>query len=868
METHSQDSHLSESNPAFSYAKSGSMTIIDLLNAAGQLTLAQQPFQVIGLYRLWLQHTRSPIAYAAWFNLGVTLSNVGDPAAAEQAYLTALGLKPDFVEAHLNLGNLQEAKGQPEQALATWRKVLDIVDISVENDRPFYIQALNNLGRLLEIYKHNAEAQDMLLCSLKLNPKQPKVITHWVHLRQKQCDWPIYSSVEGISHEEMVNATSALAMLSASDDPAEQLASSQRFVDQNILKNVQPMSSKRSYGHQRLRIGYLSSDFGSHAVSILIAELLELHDRQKVEVYGFCWTKEDGTPLRARMVSAMDHHIRINTLDDQQAAKCIREHEIDILIDLHGLTSGMRANILSYRPAPLQMTYLGFPGSTALPEIDYVLCDRFVLPPDLAIFFTEKPLYLSNTFQVNDRKRVIGPRLNRADCGLPVDNFIFCSFNNNYKFTSDMFACWMRILFRVPNSILWLVADSDQVKENLSIQAEHHGVQRSRLYFADRVGPDAYLARYQVADLFLDTLPFNAGTTASDALWAGLPLLTSVGHTFAARMAGSLLQAVDLPELITYNLQDYEDKAVELANSPERIVAMKQHLVDIHLSCALFDSPRFVQDLENIFKQKIDELPPALIKTSYLSANLDYIECPNAPSNFNVQQNVVDRRYVIVAPPFQHNSAGIRVLYELQKWLVRAGLDAIVCTWFQGYPVDQFSDDIVIYPEVAPGNILNAKHVVRYIMNVPGKLGHGEHKYADNEILIAYNKDLSCYTDGAILQVPSIEPFFNDTNTVKNKNAVYIGKGKDLGRHPDNCILITKTYPPTRRDLALLLRSVNTLYIYDDFSMIVMEAKLCGCVVKLIKSNGEIFEYPYVFIPTLNQFKDQLHEFIEMTKRL
>jgi len=626
METLKPVSQFSETIPSFSHAQTGTMTIIELFNAAGQLTRDQKATSAIELYRLWLQHTSSPIAYAAWFNLGVTLSNTGDPAAAEQAYLTALGLKPDFVEAHLNLGNLQEAKGQPEQALATWRRVLDIIDLDVENDRPFYIQALNNLGRLLEIHKRNAEAQEMLLRSLKINPKQPKVITHWVHLRQKQCDWPIYSLVESISHEEMVNATSALAMLSASDDPAEQLAASQRYVEQNILKNVQPMSSKRSYGHQRLRIGYLSSDFCTHAVSILIAELLELHDRQKCEIYGFCWTKEDGTPLRARMVAAMDHHIRIGTMSDEQAARCIRDHEIDILIDMHGLTSGMRANILSYRPAPLQMTYLGFPGSTALPEIDYVLCDRFVLPPELALFFTEKPLYLPNTFQVNDRKRVIGQRPSRADCGLPSDAFVFCSFNNNHKFTPDMFSCWMRILLRSPSSILWLVADSEQVKDNLSVQAEHHGVLRSRLIFAGRVGPDAYLARYQAADLFLDTLPFNAGTTASDALWAGLPLLTCVGHTFAARMAGSLLQAVDLPELITYKLQDYEDKAVELAQHPERITAMKQHLADTHLSCVLFDSPRFVRDLEKMLLQVITQD----LKTEYKELRLETVEPINA----------------------------------------------------------------------------------------------------------------------------------------------------------------------------------------------------------------------------------------------
>jgi predicted O-linked N-acetylglucosamine transferase (SPINDLY family) len=622
---------LQATEQAFALAVQGALSVIELFNATRRLTEAKQTDIAIQLYQLWINNTQSPIAYAAHFNLGVLLSNNNDQAGAERAYRSAITLKSDFVEGHLNLGTLLEAKGQPELALETWRKVLGIINLDVENDRPFYTQALNNLGRLLEIRKQNAQAQEMLHRSLLINPKQPNVITHWVHLRQKQCEWPIYSPIDGISMVEMVSATSALAMLSASDDPAEQLAASRRYVEKNILKNVQSMSNKRGYGHQRLRIGYLSSDFGSHAVSILIAELLELHDREKVEVYGFCWTKEDGTPLRARMIAAMDHHIRIGALNDQQAAKCIRDYEIDILIDLHGLTSGMRANILSYRPAPLQMTYLGFPGSTALPEIDYVLSDKFVLPPELTPFFTEKPLYLPNTFQINDRKRVIGPRPSRASCGLPEDAFVFCSFNNNHKFTPEVFGCWMRILLRASNSVLWLIADSEQVQDNLLLEAERLGVSRSRLFFADRVGPDAYLARYQVADLFLDTLPFNAGTTASDALWAGLPLLTCVGHTFAARMAGSLLLAAELPELITYNFQDYEDKAAELAEQPTRVTAIKQHLAQTRLSCALFDSPRFVRDFEQVLQQVLTQNLPA-------ETDLMVASTPDTTRSVNIQE--------------------------------------------------------------------------------------------------------------------------------------------------------------------------------------------------------------------------------------
>jgi hypothetical protein len=463
---------------------------------------------------------------------------------------------------------------------------------------------------------------------------------------------------------------------------------------------------------------------------------------------------------------------------------------------------------------------------------------------------------------------VIGPRPTKASCGLPEDAFVFCSFNNNFKFSPEVFGVWMHLLERVPGSILWLVADNEWVRENLCKSAEKLGIARERLYFAGRVGPADYLARLQLADLFLDTSPFGGGTSVSDALWAGLPVLTYSGRTFASRMAGSLLQAVDLPELITFSLQEYEEKAVVLAQDRSKIEAMKRKLDENRMTCTLFDSPRFVRDLEVVYRRIVDELPAPPVKSTTISKELNYIEAPYSTPNLDKQPDPEGRRYVIAAPPFQHNSAGIRVLYELQKWLIRAGLDAIVCTWFEGYPVDQFADDIVIYPEVAPGNLLKAKRVIRYILNEPGKLGHGEKTYAPNEVLVAYNKELASYSNGVMLQVPSTEPFFHANNCEKTVNAVFVGKGQDLGLHPADCVAITKAYPATRREVAHLLRAVKTLYLYDDFSMIAHEARLCGCEAKLIRRDGTIVEYPHYAYPTLEEFKVQLHDFIEMSKRL
>ena len=579
-------------------AASGKMSLEQLITAAEACTAANQAEQGIALYRAWLKHSRSPLAYAANFNLGVALSNVQDLAGAEAAYQAAIATNANFIQARLNLGTLLERRGEVDAALAQWRHVLTLGNLGAPENKPLHVHALNNLGRVLEIQKQLQEAEQMLATSLQVDPQQPDALLHWVHLRQKQCEWPVFEPFAGITRVDMAKAASCLAMLSASNDPAVQLDTAQRFVKNKVVTDVPALSDRRGYDHERLRIGYLSSDLHSHAVSILVAELFELHDRQRFEVYAFSWTSEDGSPLRARVVQAFDHYVRIAEMDDEAAARCIRSYEIDILVDLHGLTSGTRPGIISYRPAPVQITYLGFPGTTALPAIDYVLCDRYVLPEQAQPYFTEKPLYLPHCFQVNDRKRAIAPPPTRASCGLPEDAFVFCSFNSNYKFNPEVFAVWMRILQRVPGSVLWMVADNQWAQENLGRTAEQLGVARERLVFATRVPPAEYLARFQVADLFLDTFPFNAGTTSSDALWAGLPVLTRSGRTFASRMAGSLLQAVDLPQLITDSFQDYEELAVSLAQDRQRVEAMKRQLLLSRPTSRLFDTPRWVRDFE------------------------------------------------------------------------------------------------------------------------------------------------------------------------------------------------------------------------------------------------------------------------------
>ncbi|KQQ65585.1 acetylglucosamine transferase [Pseudomonas sp. Leaf127] len=571
---------------------------MQLLQIADQLNAAQRPHDVATLYQRWLGHCHSAINYIIQFNLGVTLSGLGQIDAAEQAYRAAIAQNPEFAQAWFNLGSLQERQLKPQEALATWQSMLDKRLVDAQQSRDLYVLTCNNLGRLLEETRQLQPAEAILHTSLLADPVQPKVIQHWVHLRQKQCVWPVYDAPEGLSKGDLLKASSPLALLAGSGDPGLQLAAAMHFVKERVNVRVPALATAQGYGHQKLRIGFLSSDFCLHAVSLLTVELFELIDRERFEVYGFCWSREDGSPLRARVKQAMDHFVLIGAMSDAAAAQCIRSHEIDILIDLHGLTSGARADIVAYRPAPVQMTYLGFPGTTGLPAIDYVIADRYLIPDTEKPYYSETPLYLDKIYQCSDRQRPVAALPTRAQCGLPDDRFVFCSFNNNYKFNEEVFDCWMRILQRAPDSLLWLLADNRWAQDNLCTRAKAQGIDPARLLFAPRVAPPEYLARYTAADLFLDAYPFNAGTTANDALWMGLPVLTRSGRTFASRMAGSLLTALDLPELITTTLADYEDRAVQLATEPDLLPGLRQRLIQARDTSPLFDTPGFVRDFE------------------------------------------------------------------------------------------------------------------------------------------------------------------------------------------------------------------------------------------------------------------------------
>ncbi|HET7794385.1 MAG TPA: tetratricopeptide repeat protein [Rhizobacter sp.] len=581
-------------------ARSGSMGLSDLMNHAQLLAQSGRAQDAAALYEAWIAHTVSPLQHVACFNWGTVLGTLGRNAEAERAYQRALALNPDFMQARLNLGHQLERQGRPDEALAQWQMVVDRPDAGDE----LYLHAMNNLARLHEQQRNYDAAERCMRASLERKPAQNDVLQHYVHLRQKKCAWPVYQPVGAVTQNQLLLGTSVLAMLGATDDPALQLLAAQRFVYERTPKPpAEPFHKGGPRREGKIRIGYLSGDLHMHAVGLLSVELLELHDRERFEVYAFSWSRDDGTPLRARIRKAIDHYVPIGGLDDTTAARVIAQAGIDILVDLQGLTSGARPAIVGMRPAPIQVSYLGLPGTCALPGVDWILADRFVMPEALQPYMTEKPIYVPHCYQVSDRQRDVGSTPKRADYGLPEDAFVFCSFNNTFKFTEDVFKSWMRILQQVPGSVLWLLADNEWALENMRREADAHGIGRERLILAPRVAPPEYLARFQLADLMLDTFPYNAGTTASDALWMGLPIVTYSGRTYISRMAGSLLTNVGLPDLVTFSLADYERLAVQLGNNPLRVASYKRYLAEHGRESKLFDVPGLVRDIETEFER-------------------------------------------------------------------------------------------------------------------------------------------------------------------------------------------------------------------------------------------------------------------------
>jgi predicted O-linked N-acetylglucosamine transferase (SPINDLY family) len=384
-----------------------------------------------------------------------------------------------------------------------------------------------------------------------------------------------------------------------SSSSSEQFQCAKINIAHNNPPSPAPIWRGERYNHDRIRLAYLSADFDHHATSDLMAGLFDCHDRSRFAVTAISIGPDSNSEMRRRLKSSFERFIDVEKQNDSQVANILRDLEIDILIDLKGFTQSARTNIFACRPAPIQVNYLGYPGTMGASYIDYIIADKVVIPENHHQAYSEKIIFLPNSYQANDDKRFIADRaFTRAEFGIPQTGFVFCCFNDNYKITPRVFDCWMRILKQVENSVLWLYESNVTASSNLRKEAATRGINAERLIFAKRMQLPDHLARHRLADLFLDTLPCNAHTTASDALWAGLPVLTRLGETFAGRVAASLLNAIHLPELITTTSDDYEQRAIDLAIHPEKLTAIKRKIAENRLTTPLFDTKLFTKHLE------------------------------------------------------------------------------------------------------------------------------------------------------------------------------------------------------------------------------------------------------------------------------
>ena len=417
----------------------------------------------------------------------------------------------------------------------------------------------------------------------------------------KICSWSgLAESLENISKKVVANERVAtpFPLLALNDDALLHKKSAEIYAQTiNPFKPALEPILKRPQS-QKIRVGYFSADFRNHPVSFLIAELFELHDKNRFEITAFSYGVDDKSPMRSRLSQAFNQFIDVREKSDKEIAQLARELEIDIAVDLGGHTKDSRTGIFSYRAAPVQVSYIGYLGTMGMEYYDYLLADEIIIPKDLQQFYSEKITYLAS-YQSNDRKRIISNRVfTRRELGLPEKGFVFCCFNNNYKILPATFDGWMRILKAVESSVLFLYAENKWAEENLKKEAKARGIDSSRLVFGRQISMDEYLARYRVCNLFLDTTPYNAGTTASDALWTGLPVLTLIGQSFASRVAASLLKAIGLPELITNSQEEYEALAIDLAISPQKLADIKLKLANNCMTTPLFDTPLFTKNLE------------------------------------------------------------------------------------------------------------------------------------------------------------------------------------------------------------------------------------------------------------------------------
>ncbi|MTJ80938.1 MAG: glycosyl transferase [Telmatospirillum sp.] len=627
----------------------GALSVIELARVTEMLRLTEGRDSVVALFQTWIDHNDGdPLLFAALYNFAVAQTDYQDLSGAEASYERAIALNPDFMPARINLGRIQERLGSSGQAVLQWKEIVDRLATVTGGAITHKTIALNQIARVLEFNNQDESAETALRQSLELDPHQREPAQHLIALRQRQCKWPVIEPFERVDHDLLMGGISPLSMAVLADDPMMQLAANAHYNRRDVGHPGSGLVTSHWAAREgglsgRLRIGYLSSDLRMHAVGFLMAEVFELHDRDRVEIFAY-YTGPDGEDSQqARIRGSVDHWLSLNGLDDATAARRIADDGIHILVDVNGYTRDGRTRLVAMRPAPVIVNWLGFPGSMASPYHHYIIADDWIVPPGAEIYFSETVLRLP-CYQPNDRKRVVSPTApTRADAGLPEDAMVYCCFNGTHKINRFTFERWLTILARVPGSVLWLLDSTDTAQARLRDSAMRHGIAEDRLIFAPKAANPDHLARYPLADLFLDTLPYGAHTTASDALWMGVPMLTLSGRSFASRVSGSLLRAAGLPEMVCLTPDEYVDRAVALGRNRPALAPYRERLRAGRDSCLLFDTATLVHRLEDLYRGMWADFEAGQLPRPDLS-NLDvYFEIGGTQDYDNIElQSVSD----------------------------------------------------------------------------------------------------------------------------------------------------------------------------------------------------------------------------------
>lgn len=552
--------------------------------------------EAIGALQLAL--TYNPQSFEALHDMGAAYALLGDKTNALNSFLKAVSINDQSADLFYNLGRLYDDQFEFDRAINFYEKAVKI-------DRQ-YTKAWINLAIDLSAYKKYDQALTCFEIAYSQNPQVDFLYGDCVYTRMRMCTWENMSSIESRLRTAIQDGRKVISPFPISallDSPeinqkAAILYANSKYPSNSLLGSI----SKNL--NQKLRVGYFSPDFHEHPVSYLMAEVFDLHDRNLFEIYAFSFGKETNDEMRQRLRSSFDQFIDVTNKTPEEIARLSRDMGIDIAIDLCGFTENARTEIFSLRAAPIQMSYIGFLGTMGAPEyFDYLIADEVIIPAHLRQFYSEKIIYLPS-YQANDSKRALSARtFSKADFGIEENQFVFCNLNNIFKITESIFNRWLNILSKTPNSVMMLYAENIDATRNLTQYAIQKNIDPNRLIFVERLPRSEYLARYKVTDLFLDTAPYNAGATASDALWMNIPIITLQGQSFASRVASSLLINLDLPELIHPSLTSYEHQAIELATQPAKLSAIKHKLNANKLTAPLFNTAFFVKNLEKAFAQ-------------------------------------------------------------------------------------------------------------------------------------------------------------------------------------------------------------------------------------------------------------------------